>query len=190
MLINLIIAAAFFSGDLALAQSGKPEIHFAVSIDGEFVHAEAHADLPVAPAVAWSVLTDYECYPSFISGLRQSKIVSRNANGLVVEQKGSFGFLFFSQDIEVQLQVSEFPTTRVESHALDGDFRLMTGRYALIPLGNAVRVSYSGRLLPNFSLPPVFGTSIVRYVLRRNFSELVDEILRRDAAARASQRAG
>jgi len=189
--ISFILAATVFLESLAYGQNGgNPEINFAVTREGEFIQTEARVDLPVSPAVAWAVLTDYERYPRFISSMRQSRIVSRNTEGLIVEQKGRFSFLFFSQEIDVRLQVSEFPAKVVESRAIDGDFRVMNGRYELIPRGNSVRLSYSGRLAPNFGLPPIFGLRIVRYILFRNFSEMVNEILRRDAATKANPTAG
>jgi len=122
--------------------------------------------------------------------MRRSKIVSRSPQGLVVEQQGRFGFLFISQDVNVHLLVSESPKTIVEAHVVDGDLRVMDGRYELIPVGNHVRLSYSGRLVPNFTLPPIFGLSIVRHILFRNFKEMVDEILRRGAEASAESSAG
>jgi ribosome-associated toxin RatA of RatAB toxin-antitoxin module len=186
----LILAATMFLGRLAYGQDSKPPIDFAVTRSGEFVQTEAHVDMPVSPAVAWEVLTDYEQYPRFISSMRQSKIVSRGREGVIVEQKGSFSFLFFSQDINVHLRVSELPETLVEARAIDGDFRVMDGRYELTSLGNNVRLTYSGRLVPNFTLPPIFGLSIVRHILFSNFSELVNEILRRGAEARAVSSAG
>jgi len=154
---------------------------------GDFLQTDAHVDLPVAPAVIWAVLTDYDRYPRFISSMRESKIVAQGPHGPVVAQKGSFSFLFFTQEIDVRLQVSEFPPNVIDSRALDGDFRVMTGRYELLARGDAVRLSYTGRLQPNFTLPPIIGTSIVRYTLLRNLREMVDEILRRDAATRVAR---
>jgi hypothetical protein len=84
---------------------------------------------------------------------------------VVVEQKGSFSFLFFSQDIEARLLVSAFPPNIIESQVLEGDFKIMNGRYDLRQVGNNVRLSFSGRLIPKFSLPPVIGMSIVRGIL-------------------------
>jgi len=172
--------------NLAYGQSNTPEISFSVTRAGELIQTDARVDLPVVPAVAWGVLTDYEHYPHFISSMRESKVVSRSPEGLVVEQKGSFSFLFFSQDIEIRLLVSEFPPNAIESRAINGDFRVMSGRYELLQSGNKVRVSYSGRMTPNFGVPPIIGTSIVRYILLKNFREMVAEILRRDAAARSA----
>ena len=171
----------------AHAQSVRPDISFTVTREGEFLQTDAHVDLPVAPAVVWAVLTDYEDYPHFISSMRESKIVAHRPDGAVVAQKGTFSFLLFEQEIDVRLQVSEFPPNVIESRAIGGDFRVMNGRYELLQRGGTVRLTYSGRLQPNFTLPPIIGTSIVRYILLRNLREMVDEILRRDAATRAAR---
>ena len=188
-LFVILVATAFLT-PLAQGQEDNPPIDFSVIRNGELVQTEARVDLPVTQEIAWDVLTDYEHYPRFIASMRRSKIVSRSPQGLVVEQQGRFGFLFISQDVNVHLLVSESPKTIVEAHAVDGDFRVMDGRYELTPLGNHVRLSYSGRLLPNFTLPPIFGLSIVRHILFRNFKEMVDEILRRGAEASAESSAG
>ena len=152
--------------------------------EGDFIETEARVDLSVPPALVWSVLTDYEHYPDFISSMRESKVLSRGPDGVIVEQKGSFSILFFSQAIEVRLLVSEFPPNAIESRAIAGDFRVLRGRYELKVVGDRVRLSYSGRLQSEFSLPPIFGSSIVRYLILRNFREMVGEMLRRDAANR------
>jgi len=186
----VILAATAFLTPLAQGQEDDPPIDFSVIRTGELVQTEARVDLPVTQEIAWDVLTDYEHYPRFIASMRRSKIVSRNPQGLVVEQQGRFGFLFISQDVNVHLLVSESPKTIVEAHVVDGDLRVMDGRYELIPVGSHVRLSYSGRLVPNFTLPPIFGLSIVRHILFRNFKEMVDEILRRGAETSADSSAG
>jgi ribosome-associated toxin RatA of RatAB toxin-antitoxin module len=183
-IIGLIIAATVILASSANAQGSAPEISFSVTRDGEFIKTDARVDLPVAPSLAWSVLTDYERYPHFISSMSDSKIASRSPEGLVVEQKGELSFLFFSQGIEVRLLVSEFPPNVIESRAIGGDFRVMTGHYELLRVEKGVRLTFSGRLVSKFALPPVFGLSIVHYLLLRNFREMVDEMLRRDSAAR------
>ena len=189
--LRAFLGGALFAAllDAAQAQVATPDVYFSVNRDGDFVVVEARVDLPVPPAAAWSVLTDYERYPGFISSLRESRIVSRGPDGLVLDQKGSFGFLFFSQDIEVRLLVSETLASSIVARSLQGSFRDMRGRYELQPRGAGSRLLYSGRFHPEFRLPPLVGLSVVHYAMQRNFTEMVEEILRRDAASRRQARA-
>ncbi len=189
-IIGLILAATVFLANVAYGEISGPDFSFVVTREGGSIRTEARVDLAVAPALVWAVLTEYERYPRFISSMRDSRIVSRNLGGLVVEQKGRFSFLFFSQDIEARMLVSEFPPNIIESSVLEGNFKVMNGRYELLQVGDNTRISFSGRLIPKFSLPPVFGKSIVRSVLLRNFNELIAEILRRDAETRLAPRTG
>jgi len=181
----LFLLLASLACNVTRAQTSSPEIiSFTATREGEFVFAEALVDLPVARAVAWAVLTDYEGYPRFISTMRESRILSRHPGGVVVQQKGVFGFLFFTQDIEATLLVSEQQPTSIVARAIEGSFRFMRGRYELQPSARGTRLTYSGRFLPEFDLPPLIGMSIVHHALQRNFTEMVEEIVRRDAASR------
>lgn len=173
----------------SLASAQTPDIQFSATREGEFIVAEARVELPVAQATAWSVLTDYENYPRFISTMNESRIVERSPYGKVVDQKGTFGFLFFTQSVEVRLLVAELPPSVVAARLVSGNFRDLQGRYELQPIANGTRLLYQGRFLPDFDLPPLIGMSIVHSALQRNFSEMVEEILRREAAARRERAA-
>ena len=43
-----------------------------------------------------------------------------------------------------------------------------------------------GRFVPDFQIPPVIGIGIVHIAMQKNFTELVDEINRREAQARST----
>jgi ribosome-associated toxin RatA of RatAB toxin-antitoxin module len=166
------------------------DLMFTARRDGEFIVVEARVDLRASPETVWAALTDYEKYPAFISTMRESKILSRGPEGVVVNQKGNFGFLFFSQEIETRLVVQESPPGLIVARSVQGSFRDMRGRYELQPQSGGTRLLYSGRFHPEFSLPPIVGTSVVHYAMQRNFTEMLDEIMRRDALARRPQKAG
>ena len=65
-----------------------------------------------------------------------------------------------------------------------GDLRALNSRYALTPVGNGVRLEYTGKLGSGLAL---FG-AIERLAVKENvalrFQALADEIERRSAAAR------
>jgi hypothetical protein len=169
--------------------SGALCVHAAASTEqietdgqGETISVTASADMLVDPHTAWKVITDYDHLAEFIPYMRSSRVVRRDADRLVVEQTGEFSFLFFRQPVQAQLAVVESPQRGVVAHAVGGNLREMEGRYTLeiLPSG-AVRLSYSGRLVPDFAVPPLIGKLVVRNVLASQFSAMVREIERRDA---------
>lgn len=166
----------------ALAQ----ELRVETSGESSAITVSASADMRVQLAMAWSVLTDYDHLAEFIPGMHSSRVVQRNGDQLLVEQTGVLGFLIFQQPIAVTLAVTEWPPQRIDAHAVGGNLKEMEGSYTLETLqSGAVRLSYRARLLPDFPVPPVVGTLVVRHVLARQFSAMVNEIARRDALARA-----
>ncbi|MEO8410445.1 MAG: SRPBCC family protein [Propionivibrio sp.] len=181
--IAVLMLATLLLVGTAHGRDDRPQITFSASLEGDTILTEARVDLPVSPALVWMVLTDYAHYPRFISTMRESTVLSRSPTGLLVEQKGSFDFLFFSQDVAIHLLVSEFPPNVIVARAVEGDFREMLGRYELRAMGSGVRLLYSGRVIPEFSLPPIIGMKLVQFALQDNFAQMVDEIMRRQAMA-------
>jgi carbon monoxide dehydrogenase subunit G len=163
------------------------ELSIETSGQGGAITVTASADMHVQLGTAWSVISDYDHLADFVPDMHSSRVVQRNGDQLVVEQTGAFGFLFFQQPIEVRLAVIESPWQRIVAHAVGGNLREMDGRYTLqaLPSGE-VRLSYTGRMVPEFSLPPVVGKLIVRNELTRQFNAVVKEIVRREALARAA----
>ncbi|MGC2519351.1 MAG: SRPBCC family protein [Burkholderiales bacterium] len=175
----LLLAGALCAPAAAPAQ----QISIETSGHGDLVTVTASAELRVDARTAWNVISDYDHLAEFIPDMRSSRVVLRNGDGLIVEQKGEFGFLFFRQPVEVKLAVVEYPPQRIVARAVGGNLREMEGRYELENLPSGVRLSYFGRLVPEFSLPPIIGRMVVRSVLAKQFTAMVKEILRRDALA-------
>ncbi len=180
----LILAWGFCAPVAALAQ----RVSIETSGEGDLVTVTASAEMQVDPRTVWSAISDYDHLAEFIPNMRSSRVVQRDGDRLLVEQTGEFGFLFFQQPVEVKLAVVESPPWRIVAHAVGGNLREMEGRYELesLPMG-AVRLSYSGRLVPGFPVPPIIGRVVVRSVLAKQFTAMVNEILRRDAATRSAR---
>jgi carbon monoxide dehydrogenase subunit G len=153
--------------------------------EGEFIKVSATAQMQVDRRTAWDVLSDYDHLAEFIPDMLSSRIVLRNADGVLVEQKGEIGFLFFRQPLEVTLAVFEQPPRRIVARGVAGNVREMEARYELQSSQDGVKLSYFGRFIPEFFLPPIVGMAIVRSSMERKFRAMVDEILRRDALARS-----
>jgi carbon monoxide dehydrogenase subunit G len=170
---------------LCPALAAAQDIAFGVARAGDVISAEASAEIRADPGVAWAVLTDYNHLADVVPDMKSSRVILRNADGALVEQKGSIDFLFFSQPIEVTLAVIEEPRRRVYARGVAGNLTDLEARYELEPTANGVSLRYRGRFVPGFSVPPLIGMSVVRSVLKRRFSAMVDEIVRRDALARS-----
>lgn len=159
------------------------DISIETTRQGDYIVIDASVDLQTDVRIVWQVLSDYDRLAQFIPDLKSSRVVERNAEGPVVEQTGEYSFLFFSQPIEVRLQVVESPPYRIVSRAIAGSFREMTGSYDLSPISGGVRLRYAGRMQPKFDVPPFFGMVAARAASEKQFRGMVDEILRRSAKA-------
>ena len=150
--------------------------------EGDAVIVEAHARLHTDLETAWDVLTDYDRYAEFIPDLKSSRTVARSGGTVIVEQKGQVGFFLFRFPMEVTLSVTEDPRSGITSRAIAGTFREMTGTYTLVRDGEELRFSYSGRMVPDFLLPPLIGTAAVRAAVKKQFGALVKQMQTRGAA--------
>jgi len=179
----LILAWTLCAPVAAIAQ----QVSIETSVQGDLVTVTASAEMQVDPRTVWNVISDYDHLAEFIPNIRNSRVVQRDGDRLLVSQTGEFSFLFFRQPVEVMLAVAESAPRQIVARAVGGNLREMEGRYELenLPTG-AVRLSYSARLIPEFSVPPFIGKMVVRRVLAKQFTAMVNEILRRDALARAA----
>lgn len=147
--------------------------------NGEGFDVEASAEFEAGVELAWAVLTDYDRLAEFIPGMKQSRVVSREGLQVVVDQSGEASLLFFTFPIQVRLAIEEHPFDRVESRAISGNFRELSGNYLLEVHGTRLLLRYSGRMTPDFAVPPLIGTLLVRNTVAKRFRAMVDEILRR-----------
>jgi carbon monoxide dehydrogenase subunit G len=186
LLLLLLPLAAPLRGALA---ASVDRINVETAGQGELITVTASADMQVDPRTVWAVISDYDHLAEFIPDMRSSRVIRRDGDQVLVEQTGEFGFLFFRQPVEVRLAVSELPQRRIVAHAVGGNLQSMEGRYVVESLANdQVRLSYSGRLVPGFQVPPFVSRIAVRSTMDRQFRALVQEILRRDPAVRGEAR--
>ena len=181
----LIIACAVAAAQWPAQSAAAQEVSVVTVREGEFVTVSATAQMQVDPRIAWEVLSDYDHLAEFIPDMLSSRVVLRNADGIRVEQKGEIGFLFFRRPLEVTLAVIEEPPLRIVARGVAGNVKDMEARYELQSSQAGVKLSYHGRFIPGFFLPPFFGMAIVRNSMERQFRAMVGEILRRDALARS-----
>jgi len=180
----LIAACALAAAHSPPGRAGAQELAIAIERRGEYITVSASARMQVDARIAWEVLSDYDHLAKFIPDMKSSRVVSRSGDRVLVEQKGEFGFFFYRQPVDVTLEVLEQPRRRIVARRIAGNIRELETRYELETSDAGVRFDYTGRFIPEFSLPPLIGMPIVRRIVERRFRAMVDEILRRDALAR------
>ena len=80
--------------------------------------------------------------------------------------------------MEVRLLVTEYPFERLESRSVSGNFRDLQSTYTLAMRRGRVYLSYSGRMVPDFYVPPLIGTLALRNHVESTFRALVNEMER------------
>ena len=180
-------AALFFTLAVApgfVRPAAAEAIETRIERQGEYITVSASALMQVDARIAWEVLSDYDNLARFIPDMTSSRAVSRSGNRVLVEQKGEFGFFFYRQPVDVLLEVLEVPPHRIDARRIAGNIRELETRYELGTSAAGVRFDYSGRFIPDFSVPPLIGMPIVRRIVERRFRAMVEEIVRRDALER------
>lgn len=156
--------------------------------DGDFVSVSANANLPVDVATAWSVLTDFDHFSRFIPDMVAMRIVARSHNGMVVEYEGAFSFLFFRLPMHLRLDVVLEPPRRILARSLSGDLQDLSSSYEIHDLPQALRLTYKARFLPDFALPRFIVLPFVRHEIEKQFTAMVNEIVRRGMPAARNSR--
>ena len=138
-----------------------------------------------ATSTVWSVLTDYEGIPSFVSSMRQSHVRETREDGTaVVEQKATGGMFFLSRTVTILLEVRrESGSLRFEDIGRENFWRY-EGGWTVQETPEGARVGYHLIAQPDFIAPSM----IMSRVMRRGARELLDqvrvEILRRSSPER------
>ncbi len=154
------------------------DVTLSAAREGDAVDITASATLSVDRDSAWRVLTAYDRYATFIPDMESSRIVSRDGDHVVVEQRGAARWLWLSQPVTIRMAVTETPPVLVLSRLLSGTIRDMRGRYELVRESDRLRLVYTGRIVPDDTQVGYFDLLAVRANASRQFTALVHEIER------------
>ncbi|HEV7928613.1 MAG TPA: SRPBCC family protein [Nitrosospira sp.] len=155
--------------------------------DGEQITVEATFVVPVLPEQAWAVLTDFDNIPNFNPGVVSSKVTGRTGNRVWVSQKAAtkYGFLTFSYDSKREIDL--FPFSKIQERMTSGSMRKMEETTELALQGDQTRITYHAVIVPGTWIPPMVGNAFIKHEAREQFTELVNEIIRRKQVKIASR---
>lgn len=146
-------------------------------IDGEYV-IDGWLTVPVSPAVAMAVLTDYDRMASFLPDMAESRILSRDGDRLLVRQRGATRVGPFSFDYEVERSVDIGPDY-VHSLGLRGNMKKLEMETRVAIVDGGATIHYRAVIVPDFWVPPLIGPRAMRAQAERQFDALVAEMKRR-----------
>lgn len=165
--------------------------------DDRRYEAEAVLELTADAQTVWATITDYDALANFMPGIRSCHVVERRAPTksselLVVEQRGEFRFLMFSQHMTVWLHIEHQFLRMAEAKAVSFDLGLFRpraidvfeGRYALIPLAGRTgaprtQLRYTAVIGLRLPPPPAIGSLAVRQNLLAQLEAVAREVARR-----------
>jgi hypothetical protein len=165
-----LLATALASAAPASA-GGAVEVTLDEDARGHVLVGTFHAS--VTPDLAWTVLTDYDALPAFVSSLKESR-ADRATPGVVrVRQRGVGRAGFFRREMVVTLEITEQPPWRIHFRDVAGEsFSAYDGSWAIAPDEGGTVVRYELRATPKGALPG----AIARRVTRSNVARLLDEV--------------
>jgi len=156
------------------AGDGQTGTTVVVSRSGAVFKVESVSRVGAGRDVAWKVLTDYAGYVNFVPGMTLSRRVSEQP--LHIEQRGEFGLLFFRKQVHATIEVVENPPSSLFFRSLEGDLRTLETLVEIRSDGDQVVITYRSVIEPDFWVPPLIGTPIVRAAIRRKLGAVADEI--------------
>ncbi|MGH8686857.1 MAG: SRPBCC family protein [Burkholderiales bacterium] len=150
---------------------------------GSAVEIHALATVDASYATIWSTLTDYDHLAQFVPGMKRSRVIGREGAAVLVEQEGEVKFLFLHFPIRVTVLATPRPPLALDVRLVKGNLRQLEGSYRLEKLGERRYALHWTGLVEPESLPPLLGELVMRSNLKHQFTGMVREIERREAAA-------
>jgi carbon monoxide dehydrogenase subunit G len=134
---------------------------------------------PVAPALAWEVLTDFDRMSEFVPNLISSRVTERNESVLKVQQKGVAHYGIFSVNFESIQETRLSPQREINARGVGGNFLRMDSVMLLQAEGAGTRLNYHADVLPDFWFPPFIGPTLARRDIAEQFTGMLREMSRR-----------
>jgi ribosome-associated toxin RatA of RatAB toxin-antitoxin module len=178
------------TAQLGMAQAPKlelPKLEVSVNrVDQDNHHMyEVDATGTVAAPLpkVWRILTGYERMAEFVPDMESCRVLSRNGNEVIIEQFGVARLLFMSKTIHLIVRAIEQPMSAIDISLISGDMKHYESRWELIPVPETggTKIVYKGRLMPNFYVPGILGSKMIRGDIERMMSAVLARLDRKDA---------
>ena len=136
---------------------------------------------PVPQPLAFDVLTDVDRMVEWVPNLRQSRVLSRQGNVVLIEQVGlaQFGLLSFNFSTERRL-VLDRPTA-IDAVQLRGSANRYNSSLRLTPETGGTRLDYHAEFEPGLLAAIVISREFMEHEIAEQFTAMIQEMVRRNA---------
>lgn len=150
-----------------------------VQHNGEGYVVDAVLYAPVVPKLAFEVLADFDQMSKYVPNVRESRIVSREGNLLLIRQQGvaRFGLLSFPYVSERQIELT--PPLSIRSTQVQGSMRKLQSLTSVSAEGQGAKIQYHAELVPSALAAGVLSKNFIAHEIEQQFNAFVDEMLRR-----------
>lgn len=176
---SLLIAAILVAA--SAEASGIDWQRLAVVPRAEGFYGEAVLHVPVPPALAWEVMTDFEAMPRFVPNLRSSSVLQREGRVMHVEQVGIAAFGPFSFDFTMVRRLELEAPSAILGEQVRGTLERYRSALRLDPEKGGTRMTYRAQIDPGLVLGTILSKEFIEHEIRRQFTALAAEMVRRSA---------
>lgn len=142
---------------------------------------DIEATVAAPPDIVWAVLTDYDHMAGYMSAVKSSAVTRRDGERLEVAQsiEARVGpFRFSSSSVRA---VELTPQREIRSTLVSGDFDTFVGTTRLVERGAVTAIVNHSEYAPKAWIPPLIGTGAIESETRKQYQQLLAEMVRRTA---------
>ncbi len=169
---------AFFLFTTSAVQSVEIEqsnhLDVKVSRNGPVFQVNVSYQVALDACNAFAFITDYENAKN-IAGIKESKIISRNGNKILVDRVIEDRILGFPLDLRTVEEFTEVSKQKLVFEQVRGDAKFYRGSWILIPLERATKFIYESQ----FELDTYIPNSVINYFIKNTsqmrFEQMVQQ---------------
>jgi ribosome-associated toxin RatA of RatAB toxin-antitoxin module len=178
---SLFIIQALFIGNYSFAQTiSSQKIEIKVDRVNSLFEVQVDMRLPINECKAYLFLTNYED-AKYISGIKESKIIERKDNKVIVERVVEERILFIPIHLHSLITYTEIPGKAIYFSQIKGDAKKYEGAWTINPGDNGLtHIRYESKFELETSVPLFLIEYFMKKSATSRFEALVDRMLRRN----------
>ena len=165
----VLTSQAAFAGEVLDSHVGTHEGHYLLRID-MLIDADTER--------VRQLLTDYARLDRLSDSITQSELLASDAPHFQIRVTTQGCVIFFCRELVQVQDVSELPNGYIIVTVLPemSDFTYSKNVWRIRALNDRTRVTYSSDLVPDFWIPPLFGTAIFKNQLLEESRQVIENL--------------